>query len=82
MYTIPKGANFAPFSFRNILNFFVTFVQGNSFYKVIVDKSQFDAYEYTVISYETGLPEKFTGYYPCVIVNLKLIYNNSDSIDS
>ena len=45
--------------------------------RVKVDKKQFEDYEYTIISAETGLPEKCIGQYPCVKNNLKPILLNA-----
>ena len=44
--------------------------------KIKVDKKQFEDYEYTIISYETRLPEICIGQNPCVKNNLSPIYRN------
>ncbi len=44
--------------------------------RIKVDKKQFEDYEYTIISYETRLPEICIGQNPCVKNNLSPIYRN------
>lgn len=44
---------------------------------VKIDKKQFEDYEYTIISAETGLPEKYIGQNPCVKNNLMPILLNA-----